>query len=115
MNLLADTNENYWEQSRELDASLEAMVPAAMPHPILWQKLRYVVAKDKVMTMLADQISTGFPPEKKLRRLELREFFQNRDVLSQVDSVPLYKLSFLYLCMEKFLKPCIVPIRALLA
>ena len=86
-----------------------------MPHPILWQKLRYVVAKDKVMTMLADQISTGFPPEKKLRRLELREFFQNRDVLSQVDSVPLYKLSFLYLCMEKFLKPCIVPIRALLA
>ena len=49
------------------------------------------VAKDRVMQMLSEQISCGFPPDKKLLRLELREFFQHREVLSQVDGVPLYK------------------------
>ena len=75
----------------DLEAGLEAMVAAAIPHPITWQQLRDAVAKDKVMTMLSEQISSGFPPDKKLLRLELREFFQHRDVLTQVDGVPLYK------------------------
>ena len=43
------------------------------------------------MTMLANQITDGFPPDKKLLRLELREYFQHKDHLSQVDGVPLYK------------------------
>ena len=40
---------------------------------------------------MADQVTEGFPPDKKLLRLELREFFQHRDQLTQVDGVPLYK------------------------
>ena len=75
----------------ELEAGLEATVAANMPHPISWQELRYAVASDKVMSMLADQICEGFPPDKKLLRLELREYFQHRQDLSQVDGVPLYK------------------------
>ena len=67
------------------------MVAANMPHPITWEQLREAVAKDKVMTMLAEQVSSGFPPDKKLLRLELREYYQHRDVLSQIDGVPLYK------------------------
>ena len=31
------------------------------------------------------------PPDKKLLRLELREYYHHRDELSQVDGVPLYK------------------------
>ena len=73
VNLLANTNKNCWEQSRELDASLEVMVAAAMPHPISWQKLRNAVSKDKVLTMLADQISTGSPAQVIFGR-ELRDF-----------------------------------------
>ena len=49
------------------------------------------MTKDKLMFMLAQQITEGFPPEKKLLRQELREYYQHRDCLSQVDGVPLYK------------------------
>ena len=91
VNLFADTEGEIVEKSRELEAGIEAMVAAAMPHPISWSQLRDAVDKDSTMTMLADQISCGFPPEKKLLRMELREFYQHRDVLTQVDGVPLYK------------------------
>lgn len=43
------------------------------------------------MGLLADQISEGFPPDKKLLRLELREYFHHQDNLTQVDGVPLFK------------------------
>ena len=43
------------------------------------------------MKLLADQISDGFPPDRKLLRLELREYYHHRDHLSQVDGVPLFK------------------------
>ena len=43
------------------------------------------------MQMLSDQITEGFPPEKKLLRPELREYYQHKDNLSQIDGVPLYK------------------------
>ena len=62
-----------------------------MPQPITWTRLRDHTAKDLVMKMLCDQISNGFPPDKKLLRIELREFWQHRDSLSQVDGVPLFK------------------------
>ena len=91
VNLFSEIREDTIEKSRDLEAGLEAMVAATMPHPITWEQLREAVAKDKVMTMLAEQVSSGFPPDKKLLRLELREYYQHRDVLSQVDGVPLYK------------------------
>ena len=59
--------------------------------PVLFA--RDYVSKDSVMRMLSDQISNGFPPEKKLLRIELREFWQHREVLSKVDGVPLIKNS----------------------
>ena len=43
------------------------------------------------MFMLAQQITEGFPPEKKLLRQKLREYYQHHDCLSQEDGVPLYK------------------------
>ena len=43
------------------------------------------------MTMLTDQITKGFPPDKKLLQLELREYFQHSDHLTQLDGAPLYK------------------------
>ena len=67
------------------------MVAASMPEPITWGRLRDHSAKDPVMEMLCDQISNGFPPDKKLLRLELREYWQHRESLTQVDSVPLFK------------------------
>ena len=80
-----------WDSTEDLEAGLEAVVAANIPHPISWQEVREAVACDKVMTMLADQISDGFPPDKKLLRLELREYYQHREDLTQVDRVPLYK------------------------
>ena len=74
-----------------LEAVLEAQVAANIPTPMTWQQIREEVARDKTMTMLAEQITEGFPPDKKLLRLELREYFQHRDHLSQVDGVPLFK------------------------
>ena len=55
------------------------------------------------MHMLSDQISNGFPPDKKLLMLELREYYQHRDHLSQVDGVPLYKGRVIIPeCLRKF-------------
>ena len=74
-----------------MDARIEAQVAASIPKPITWEQIRDEVNRDKVMVMLSDQISDGWPPDKKLLRLELREFFHHRDHLTQVDGVPLYK------------------------
>ena len=74
-----------------IDLVIEAQVAANIPAPVTWMQIRDEVSKDKIMSMLSNQISEGFPPDKKLLRLELREFFQHRDHLSQVDGVPLYK------------------------
>ena len=41
--------------------------------------------------MLCDQINSGFPPDRKLLRLELREYQRHKENLTQVDGVPLYK------------------------
>ena len=70
---------------------IEYSVSANMIQPISWQQLRDHVSRDNTMKMLCDQISGGFPPEKKLLREELREFWQHRENLSQVDGVPLFK------------------------
>ena len=75
----------------DTELEIEYMVSANFPQPISWTQLREHVNKDYSMKLLCDQISSGFPPEKKLLRLELREFWQHRDVLSQVDGVPLFK------------------------
>ena len=72
----------------ERELVIENMVAANMPEPITWGRLRDNAAKDPVMEMLCGQISNGFPPDKKLLRLELREFWQHRECLSQVDGVP---------------------------
>ena len=91
VDILASTDTDNLDRVRDMEASLEATVAATMPHPISWQEVRDAVSKDKVMDMLAQQISDGFPPDKKLLRLELREYYQHRQDLSQVDGVPLYK------------------------
>ena len=57
----------------EIETVLEAEGAANIPHPISWDQVRDEVAKDKVKFMLAEQITEGFPPEKKLLRRELRE------------------------------------------
>lgn len=91
VNLFADDAADTWERTRDLEAGIEATVVAAIPHPISWQQVRDAVAKNEVMAMLTEQISNGFPPDKKLLRIELREFYQHREFLTQVDGVPLYK------------------------
>ena len=74
---------------KDMETILEAEVAANMPHPISWEQVRNEVAKDEVMFMLAQQITEGFPPEKKLLRQELREYYRHRECLSQVDGAPL--------------------------
>ena len=89
--MFGDAGSDDWDSTEEMEACLEATVAASMPHPNSWQEMRDAVAADKVMSMLADQICEGFPPDKKLLRLELREYYQHRQDLSQVDGVPLFK------------------------
>ena len=84
----AGDQETSWDEV-ELESNIEHQVAATSP--ISWQQIRDEVSKDKVMGLLADQITEGFPPDRKLLRLELREYFHHRDHLSQVDGVPLYK------------------------
>ena len=74
-----------------MEAAIEAQVASNIPTPMTWQQVREEVSRDKIMTMLSDQITEGFPPDRKLVRLELREYYQHRDHLTQVDGVPLYK------------------------
>ena len=69
----------------------ESVAAAKMPTPISWERLRDCVSRDQTMKMLCDQIVEGFPPEKKLLRLELREFWHHREQLSHIDGVPLFK------------------------
>ena len=76
--------------SNEIEATIEAQVASNVPAPITCQQVHDEVSKDRIMVMLADQITEGFPLDKKLLRLELREYFQHRDHLTQVDGVPLY-------------------------
>ena len=87
---VSSEDSDVWD-TNIMEVSIEAQVAASVPAPLTWQQIRDAVSADKTMTMLADQISDGFPPDKKLLRLELREFFQHRDHLTQVDGVPLYK------------------------
>ena len=75
----------------ERELFIENMVAASMPQPITWSRLRDHVSRDPVMKLLSDQVSNGFPPDKKLLRLELREYWHHREYLSQVDGVPLFK------------------------
>ena len=89
--MLADPKEDVAEKSRDFEAGLEALVAVKVPQPISWSQLRDAVSQDKIMMMLADQVASGFPPDKNLLRIELREYFQHREFLSQVDGVPLYK------------------------
>ena len=83
----------YEDQSGSVERELfiENMVAANMLQPITWSRLRDHVSRDPIMKLLCDQISGGFPPDKKLLRLELREYWHHRESLSQVDGVPLYK------------------------
>ena len=67
----------------ERELEIEYKVASAIPQPISWEQLREHVAKDETMRLLTDQISSGFPPDKKLLRLELREYWQHRDVLTR--------------------------------
>ena len=83
-------DETPWDES-DMELSIEHQIAAAVPAPISWQQIREEVCRDKVMGLLADQISEGFPPDKKLLRLELREYFHHRENLTQVDGVPLFK------------------------
>lgn len=80
--------EAAWDE-REMETLIEHLVAAVTT--ISWQQIREEVARDKVMRLLSDQIVEGFPPDRKLLRLELREFYHHRDHLSQVDGVPLFK------------------------
>ena len=91
LNLLAPASSDNLDTSVEFEAGLEAVVAANIPQPMSWQQVRDAVAGDKALTMLSGQITDGFPPDKKLLRLELREYYHHRDELSQVDGVPLYK------------------------
>ena len=87
---IAGHQEGAWDEA-EFESQIEYQVAASVPTPITWQQIREEVSKDKVMRLLADQITDGFPPDRKLLRLELREYFHHRDHLSQVDGVPLFK------------------------
>ena len=89
VNMMSCTEDPTACMQREL--FIEHTVAATIPQPLAWSRLRDHVAKDPMMRMLCDQISNGFPPEKKLLRIELREFWQHRECLSQVDGVPLFK------------------------
>ena len=69
---IAGHQEGAWDEA-ELESHIEHQVAATVPTPITWQQIREEVFKDKVMKLLADQISDGFPQDRKLLRLELRE------------------------------------------
>ena len=90
--LYSKTEEDFEDDFEDdMEATIEAQVAAVTPAPLTWQQIRDEVSKDKVMSMLCDQIVDGFPDEKKLLRLELREFHHHRGQLTQVDGVPLFK------------------------
>ena len=79
------------EDDVDMDTIIEAQIAANTLSPITWGQVRDEVARDKVSTMLCSQIVDGFPAEKKLLREELREYYQFREHLTQIDGVPLYK------------------------
>ena len=85
-----DCDETPWDET-DMELSIESQVAAAVPAPISWQQIRDEISQDKTSGLLLDQICDGFPPDKKLLRTELREYFHHRDHLTQVDGVPLYK------------------------
>ena len=58
-----------------MEATIEAQVASNIPTPMTWQQVREEVSRDKIMTMLSDQITEGFLPDRKLVRLELREYY----------------------------------------
>ena len=61
---ISKNSDSSWDCS-ELELGIESQIAATMPNPITWQEIRDAVSKDKLMNMLADQISDGFPPDKK--------------------------------------------------
>ena len=60
---------------------------------ITWEQLKQEVGKDKISSMLCNQIKDGFPEydDKKKMRPEVQTYWKHREHLSQVDGVPLYK------------------------
>ena len=49
------------EDEENIKLMIEAQVAANIPTPVTWQQIRDEVSKDKIMTMLCDQITDGFP------------------------------------------------------
>ena len=86
-----ETDNIHQATTVELEAWVEHSVAANMTGPVTWEQVRDAVQVDTTMQLLSSQVTDGFPPEKKLLREELRMYWQFRDHLSQVDTVPLYK------------------------
>merc|ERR1711994_61162 len=112
VNMIGDTDEE--EEFREerilssatvstLESMIEAETAAAFlgmndnihngAVPITWEQLKHEVGKDKISSMLCNQIKDGFPEhdDKKKMRPEVQSYWKHREHLTQVDRVPLYK------------------------
>ena len=91
--MLGRDNPGSQEEHESLvrESELVAWADAGVTGLVTWDMVKDKMQEDGQLVDLRDQVRQGFPPDRKLLTLGLREFWRHRDELSLVDGVILFK------------------------
>ena len=79
------------QSSDEMETELVAWAEAGLPELVSWSMVKDKLEEDNQLMRLRTQVKQGFPPDRKLVTVELREFWRHREELSLVDGGILFK------------------------
>ena len=79
------------EASRKMEAEMECFAAVGCEAPVTFNVVQEAVSDDLVSQLLKTQIESGFPEERKMLRVELRDYWRHRGDLSIVGGVPMFK------------------------
>ena len=78
-------------ESVTMESELVAWADAGATGLVSWEMVKDQMQEDEQLRDLRDQVKQGFPPDRKLLTLGLRDFWRHREELSLVDGVVLFK------------------------
>ena len=77
--------------SLEMESELVAWAEAGMSGLVTLDMVKEKMQEDDQLCNLRDQVRQGFPPDRKLLTLGLRDFWRHREELSLVSGLVLFK------------------------
>ena len=74
-----------------MELELVAVAQGKIIGLVTLEEVKVALKKDRVMVMLRNQVQSGFPPENKLLVEELKPFWRQREELSVVEGLVMFK------------------------